>query len=112
MFQTQNIITLCGSTKFKKQFLDIQKQLTLKGYLVISLYFFGHSGDDEAWKYANLLEKLHKQKIDLSSSIYVIDVDNYIGNSTQNEINYAISQNKNVYYYSQNDIIHLPNFNL
>lgn len=37
------IITLCGSTKFKEQFLLEQKRLTLEGNIVISVGLFGHS---------------------------------------------------------------------
>jgi hypothetical protein len=38
-----------------------------------------------------MLDQLHKKKIVLSGEIFVIDVDNYIGSSTKNEISYAIS---------------------
>ena len=41
------VITLCGSTRFKDEFLRVQKELTLKGYIVISVGLFGHSGDNE-----------------------------------------------------------------
>ena len=41
------VITLCGSTRFKEQFLE--KRLTLEGNIVISVGLFGHSGDDEVW---------------------------------------------------------------
>ena len=43
------VITLCGSTKFKEQYLEAQKRLTLEGNIVISVGLFGHSGDDEVW---------------------------------------------------------------
>lgn len=43
------VITLCGSTRFKDQFLEAQKRLTLEGNIVISVGLFGHSGDDEVW---------------------------------------------------------------
>ena len=43
------VITLCGSTRFKEQFLEAQKRLTLAGNIVISVGLFGHSGDDEVW---------------------------------------------------------------
>lgn len=39
------VITLCGSTKFKEEFLEIQKKLTQEGYIVISVGLFGHSGE-------------------------------------------------------------------
>ena len=41
------VITLCGSTKFKDEFLAEQKRLSLEGNIVISVGLFGHSGDDE-----------------------------------------------------------------
>ena len=47
------VITLCGSTKFKDEFLKAQKELTLKGNIVISVGLFGHSGDNEVWENMN-----------------------------------------------------------
>ena len=38
------VITLCGSTRFKDQFLEAQKRLTLAGNIVISVGgYIGHS---------------------------------------------------------------------
>ena len=31
------VITLCGSTRFKNEFMDMQKKLTLEGNIVISV---------------------------------------------------------------------------
>ena len=39
------VITLYGSTRFKDEFLELQKQLTLEGNIVISVGLFSHSGD-------------------------------------------------------------------
>lgn len=50
MIQNYKIVTLCGSTRFKEQFLEVQKRLTLDGYIVISVGLFGHSGDEEVWE--------------------------------------------------------------
>ena len=49
MVDKYKVITLCGSTKFKEQYLEAQKRLTLEGNIVISVGLFGHSGDDEVW---------------------------------------------------------------
>ena len=43
------VVTLCGSTRFKDQFMEAQKWLTLEGNIVISVGLFGHSGDREVW---------------------------------------------------------------
>ena len=94
------IITLCGSTKFKEEFMEAQKKLTLQGYIVISVGLFGHSGDEEVWADGTkeMLDDMHKKKIDLSDEIYVINKDNYIGESTRKEIKYAYMTNTKVNY--------------
>lgn len=43
------IITLCGSIKFKDEFIAEQKRLTPEGNIVISVGLFGHSGDNKVW---------------------------------------------------------------
>lgn len=37
MVENYKVITLCGSTKFKDQFMEVQKKLTLEGNIVISV---------------------------------------------------------------------------
>jgi hypothetical protein len=94
------IITLCGSTRFKEQFLEAQKRLTLAGNIVISVGLFGHSGDDEVWSPGTkeMLDNMHKRKIDMADGIFVINVGGYIGESTRSEIDYAIRNGKTVEY--------------
>jgi hypothetical protein len=94
------IITLCGSTKFKDEFIAEQKRLTLEGNIVISVGLFGHSGDDEVWSVETkeMLDDMHKNKIDLADEIFVINVGGYIGPSTISEIEYARKTNKPVKY--------------
>ena len=85
------VITLCGSTRFKDEFIEAQKRLTLEGNIVISVGLFGHSGDDEVWTEGTkaMLDDMHKRKIDMADEIYVINVGGYIGESTRSEIEYA-----------------------
>ncbi|MCX6255384.1 MAG: hypothetical protein NTV31_13020 [Bacteroidia bacterium] len=94
------IITLCGSTKFKDEFIEEQKRLTLEGNIVISVGLFGHSGDDEAWseRTKEMLDDMHKRKIDMADEIFVINVGGYLGSSTKSEIEYAIETKKIVRY--------------
>lgn len=94
------VITLCGSTKFKDEYLKAQKDLTLRGNIVISVGLFGHSGDDEVWTEGTkeMLDNMHKRKIDMADEIFVINVGGYIGESTKSEIEYAIRNGKTVNY--------------
>ena len=97
------VITLCGSTRFKEQFLEAQKRLTLEGNIVISVGLFGHSGDDEVWTEGTkeMLDDMHKRKIDMADAIYVINVGGYIGQSTRSEIEYAKKNGKEVRYLEE-----------
>lgn len=94
------VVTLCGSTRFKDAFMEAQKRLTLEGNIVISVGLFGHSGDDEVWTEGTkeMLDDMHKRKIDMADEIFVINVDGYIGSSTRSEIEYAIETGKVVRY--------------
>ena len=98
------VITLCGSTRFREDFLEQQKRLTLEGNIVISVGLFGHSGDQEVWTEGakEMLDDMHKRKIDMADEIFVINVGGYIGSSTRSEIAYAIENGKPVRYLEEN----------
>lgn len=106
------VITLCGSTRFKDEFMQAQKRLTLAGNIVISVGLFGHSGDSEVWenmdegtltKTKEMLDDMHKRKIDMSDEIFVINPGGYIGESTAAEIRYARQAGKNVRYLEEEE---------
>lgn len=87
--------------------MEAQKRLTLEGNIVISVGLFGHSGDQEVWddmdegalsKTKEMLDDMHKRKIDMADSIYVINVGGYIGESTKSEIIYAKEHGKRIDY--------------
>ena len=71
MIKDYKIVTLCGSTRFKEQFIETQKKLTLDGCIVISVCLFVHSGDKEVWKPGTkeMLDNMHLRKIDLADEI-------------------------------------------
>jgi hypothetical protein len=100
MIGKYKIITLCGSTRFRDEFIDGQKRLTLEGNIVISVGLFGHSGDNEVWSESTkeMLDDMHKRKIDLADEIFVINPGGYIGSSTKSEIEYAMKTGKSVRY--------------
>lgn len=104
MVGNYNVITLCGSTKFKDTFIEAQKKLTLEGNIVISVGLFDHSGDNEVFENENtkiMLDDMHKRKIDMADSIMVINPGGYIWESTKSEIEYARINNKNIFYYDE-----------
>ena len=100
------VITLCGSTRFKDSFLEAQKRLTLEGNIVISVGLFGHSGDEEVWAPSTkeMLDDMHKRKIDMADEIFVINVGGYIGSSTRSEIEYAREAGKGIRFLEATDV--------
>lgn len=98
------IITLCGSTKFKNKFIEIQRKLTLAGSIVISVGLFSHADNEQiTTECKKMLDKMHKQKIDMADEIYVINVGGYIGSSTKSEIEYARKMGKIVHFLEKCD---------
>ncbi len=93
------IITLCGSMKYKKEMMELAVELQLKGNIVLTPAY----PVDESIVYSldelEMLSNVHKEKIKLSDAIFVVNANNYIGESTKSEIEYAQSLNKEIMYY-------------
>ncbi len=95
------IVVLCGSTRFKKEFISENFRLTMEGKIVLSVGFFSHADaaiytPTEEEKKA--VDQLHFRKIDLADRAHILNVGGYVGSSTQNEIAYALSQGKKITY--------------
>jgi hypothetical protein len=98
------IVTLCGSTRFKDEINAVNARLTMQGHIVISMGVFGHADmpdREDLWTTGAspdkiMLDELHKRKIDLADSVFVVNVGGYVGESTRSEIDYAVAQGKPV----------------
>ena len=96
------IITLCGSTKFKDEYLDVAKNLALQGHCVLSVNLFAHADNIELTAEEKIrLDNAHKQKISMSDAIFVINKDQYIGESTYGEIDWAERMGKQIFFFEQ-----------
>lgn len=93
-------ITLCGSAKFEKQFKEWNKRLTLGGNVVYSLACYpSDNNNNKNWyteKQKDMLDLMHKEKILNSDAIFVINANDYIGDSTKSEITFARLRSKQV----------------
>lgn len=90
------VICLCGSTKHKQDFERVNADLTLAGNVVLSVGYFHHvdKRDIDIDKAKIVLDDIHKQKIDMSDEVFIVNPDNYIGESTKSEIRYALAKGK------------------
>ena len=115
------IITLCGSARFEEQFKDWNEKLTLAGHTVFSLSVYASDKKmqrmiDPTWNGSHewyteeqktVLDQMHKEKIDLSEGIVVLNVDGYVGDSTASEIHHARRLGKSVFFLEGLDTRHL-----
>ena len=95
------IVCLCGSTRFKQEFIDANFEETMNGKIVLSVGWFSHA-DGKIYtptpEEKAALDELHLRKIDLADEVLILNVGGYIGESTQRELNYAIANGKSVRY--------------
>lgn len=93
------IVCLCGSTRFKDEFVAQNARLTMEGKIVLSVGFFGHRDTRQITEIEKrALDELHKRKIDLADEVFVLSVGGYVGDSTRSEIAYAQQVGKPVTY--------------
>lgn len=98
------IVCLCGSTRFSEAFQKAQLEETLAGKIVLTIgcnmktddEIFGHFSVGELKRIKAGLDRLHMRKIDLADEVLILNVDNYIGESTQRELNYAKHEGKKI----------------
>lgn len=93
------IITICGSLKFEADIKYWAEKLTLEGNCVLSI-IYPVNADLGVYTSAqrDSFAEAHKRRIDLSDAIFVVNKGKYIGNSTQNEIEYAKAQGKEIVF--------------
>lgn len=96
------VITVCGSLRFYREMMEITEKMELEGNcMLVPIYNPSKSSKDDFTKEeAEMLDKMHKERIKLADAILVVNVDNYIGTSTQSEIDLAKCLNKEILYYT------------
>lgn len=92
-------VTICGSMKFANEMIKIARNLEKDyGYAVIQcVYNFENEIENET-EIKNIVNA-HWKKIDICDAIYVVNIGGYIGNSTKEEIKYALSKGKEIIYH-------------
>ena len=94
------IITLCGSLKFQKEMMEIAEKVALEGNCILTPVYPALDNIERTEKQLVKLKEAHFKRIELSDAILVVNVNNYIGNSTNLEIDYAKKLGKRIIYYT------------
>jgi len=93
------VVCLCGSTKFKQEFIKANFEETMAGKIVLTVGFFAHVESDIhilTLEEKKALDELHKRKIDLADEVLFLNVYGYLGDSSISELNYAYKHSKRV----------------
>ena len=94
------IITVCGSLKFKKEMMKVAEKMALDGYCILTPVYPVSENIERTKEQLIKLKEAHLKKIELSDAILVVNIDNYIGDSTNLEIDYAKKLGKEIIYYT------------
>ena len=94
------IITICGSLKFQKEMMVVAEKMALDGNCILTPVYPVLGNIEKTEAQLLKLKEAHFKRIELSDAILVINIDNYIGNSTKLEIEYAENLGKEIIYYT------------
>ena len=92
------VVTLCGSMKFQHRMRQIAKKMSLEGNVVLTPCIMGFDPKSLTPKQHEVLDQIHRQKIDMCDYVLIINVGGYYGSNTKEEIDYAKSIGKEVRY--------------
>ena len=92
------VLTICGSLKYQNEMMKLAEEKALEGYCVLTPVFPVTKGVEITKAQLASLKEAHLKRIELSDAILVVNVDNYIGESTKLEIEYAKKLGKEILY--------------
>ena len=104
------IVCFCGSSRFVPEIAVLMWEFEKAGQIAMGLHLLPdnaakrpdgsiiehHLAEEQG--VAAQMDELHLRKIDLADSIFVVNIDGYIGESTSREIAYAKRTGKPVVY--------------
>lgn len=94
------VITLCGSLKFQKEMMTVAEKMALEGYCILTPVYPVSEDIERTKEQLIKLKEAHVKRIELSDAILVVNINNYIGKSTNSEIDYAKKLGKEIIYYT------------
>ncbi len=98
------VVCLCGSTRFWREFQRASLAETIAGKIVLSIgaasgtddEHFGNLPREEYDHVKAMLDELHLRKIEMADEVLILNIGDYIGESTARELAYARKLGKTV----------------
>ena len=107
------VIVLCGSSRFVDVMavcawlLEKKEKAIAMGLHLLPIWYSSESIPDHLAEHegvADEMDTLHLRKIDRADEIFVVNRGHYIGDSTRNEVGYAIKRGLPIRYYEDDYI--------
>lgn len=99
------VITLCGSMKFQSDMMAIAQKMALEGKCILTPTYSVLKNIEHTPEQIAKLKEAHFKRIEMSDAILIVDINNYIGDSTRLEIDYAKKLGKELIYYSDLELL-------
>ena len=99
------VITLCGSMKFQSDMMAIAQKMALEGNCILTPTYSVLKNIEYTPEQIAKLKEAHFKRIEMSDAILIVDINNYIGDSTRLEIDYAKKLGKELIYYSDLELL-------
>ena len=102
----KTVVCLCGSTRNPAAFQAAEIAETLADKIVLTVncntrqnpWVLAGKTQSEIDAIYAMLDEQHRQKIEMSDEVLILNVGGYIGESTQRELDHALKHNKRVRY--------------
>lgn len=94
-------VTMCGSIRFAEKMKRISFKLETEHHLNVIQCTYNEDSLEITKEKGKALSEAHYEKIKKSDAIFVVDINEYIGKSVSEEINFAKSLGKEIIYYSK-----------
>lgn len=101
------ILTLCGSARFEPVWHETNKQLGFAGHICFSLMTFPSVEGDKTWytlEQKTVLDLMHLLKIDASAGAVMLNVGDYLGESSLRELLWARFKKKEIFFLEESSL--------
>ena len=107
------VVVLCGSSKFCQimavcaWLLERDEGAITMGLHLLPEWYSADLPDSHLAEHEGVsaaMDELHMRKIDLADEVFVVNYQDYIGDSTKNEIAYAQEHGKPIRWFQHDDI--------
>lgn len=95
------VITICGSLRFQEEMMKVAQEMVLKGDCILTPTYKILKDMEPTYDQLTKITEAHFRRIELSDAILVLNINNYIGDNTILEIEYAKKLGKKILYYTE-----------